>query len=648
MKQVIKKNYIILILLFCVLTIPFSNSDYFDNVSPEKITSDLAFYEINTCSISLVEFLIKNPNVIYQDHYVIKANNYSAIKCFGTITGIDQIGHIFYISIGTNTIVNLFNNSILLFLILYSIKSNKLMSLKFKEILSIILSSGIACLMVYSEKRFYSTQIFFLDTTQYKTYAYLFIYIFTISLFLYSVTISLDKKLINLLPYLYLFMGLSSGLNFYFIALIFVPIGIHQILINKNFRKLFIPLNFLIFFWSYAGVGNLHYLDPDKIRGLSTTSYNFLSLLSGSYFFLFLISGIIIYFKQYQKTFNFKLFTSNSLISTSILFVLSYLSSSMPFINFYSYYYFGLTKFPTNNQSLFSFNEWGEKVPWRGLFPSAETSGEFYALAIICTILFMIDEKKINLRFSIFLIFPILGLYASNNKAATVSIVIIIFLKLIYEYQVNSKIKFIFIFVVLSLFILFVRLENILYSFNFSSNQLLAFANSYSLDLNNSSAVQYLNNQSNILSKALFVPSILIFFINRSELWGIFLSRYNPDILEFLFGTGPFNFSRYFSEIDILSYRVGTGNQLGLLLPHSSLLNLLLFFGLFGVVIYFGLIIFTLKNMRNYQGNLQLIAFFILLNILKSDSILYLPSLVNYLMLLTISFKNSKLIKPLY
>ena len=52
--------------------------------------------------------------------------------------------------------------------------------------------------------------------------------------------------------------------------------------------------------------------------------------------------------------------------------------------------------------------------------------------------------------------------------------------------------------------------------------------------------------------------------------------------------------------------------------------------------------------MRNYQGNLQLIAFFILLNILKSDSILYLPSLVNYLMLLTISFKNSKLIKPLY
>ena len=643
MKQVINKNYIIIILLLFIFLIPFSNSKYFDNVSPEKITSDLAFYEINTCSISLVEFLFKNPNVIYQDHYVIKANNYSAIKCFGTITGIDQIGHIFYISIGTNTIVNLFITSIFLFILSYSIKSKKLEFLKFKEILAILLSSGIACLMIYSEKRFYSKEIFFLDTTQYKTYVYLFVYIFTISFFLYSVTISLDTKLINLLPFLFILMGLSSGLNFYLIALIFVPVSIHQILINKFYRKIFIPINFLIFFWSYSGIGDFYYLNPDKIRGLSSTSYNFLSLLTGSYFYLFLITGIVIYFKKYQYAFNFKLYTSNSLISASALFALSYLSSSIPLINFYSYYYFGLTKFPTNNQNLFGFNEWGEKIPWRGLFPSAETAGEFYALAIICSILLMIDDKKINKRLSIFLLFPILGLYASNNKAATISIMIIVFLKLIYSYQVNFKIKFIFIVLVFSLFILFIRLENILYSSTFSSNQLLAFANAYSLDLNNSSAVQYLNNQSNILSKVLFVPSILIFFINRSELWGIFLSRYNPETLEFFFGTGPFNFSKYFGEIDILSYRVGSGNQMGLLLPHSSLLSILLFFGLIGVIVFFIVMFFTLKNIKNNRSNLQLIALFILLNIVKSDSILYLPSLVNYLMLLAVSFKISKL-----
>ena len=96
-----------LLIIFLLLIIPFSISDYSDNVKPEKITSDLRFYEINTCSISLYEFLIENPNVVYQDHYKIRFNNYSSARCFGQITGIDQLGYTFYISIGTNSIVNL-------------------------------------------------------------------------------------------------------------------------------------------------------------------------------------------------------------------------------------------------------------------------------------------------------------------------------------------------------------------------------------------------------------------------------------------------------------------------------------------------------------------------------------------------------------
>ena len=100
-----------LIAILLMLVIPFANSDFSDNIQPEKITSDLRFYEINTCSISLFEFLLKNPNVIYQDHYKIRFNNYSSIECFGQITGIDQIGYVFNISIGTNTLLNLFLQS---------------------------------------------------------------------------------------------------------------------------------------------------------------------------------------------------------------------------------------------------------------------------------------------------------------------------------------------------------------------------------------------------------------------------------------------------------------------------------------------------------------------------------------------------------
>ena len=101
-----------ILLLIVLIFLPFSLSDYSDTITPEKITSDLRFYEINTCSISLFEFLLENPNVVYQDHYKIRFNNYSSISCFGQITGIDQIGYTFFISIGTNTILNLFLQTI--------------------------------------------------------------------------------------------------------------------------------------------------------------------------------------------------------------------------------------------------------------------------------------------------------------------------------------------------------------------------------------------------------------------------------------------------------------------------------------------------------------------------------------------------------
>ena len=107
----LRNRYLIaikVVFLLFIIIIPWSISDYGDNVRPEKITSDLRFYERNTCSISINEFLISNPNVIYQDHYKIRFNNYSSIKCFGQITGVDQINHVFYISVGSNVLVGLF------------------------------------------------------------------------------------------------------------------------------------------------------------------------------------------------------------------------------------------------------------------------------------------------------------------------------------------------------------------------------------------------------------------------------------------------------------------------------------------------------------------------------------------------------------
>ena len=100
-----------LVILIFFLILPFTNGFNFFDSEVEKITSDLRFYEINTCSIPLFQFLNTNLNVVYQDHYKLRANNYSSIICHGTITGIDQIGYEFYISIGTNTFINIMSLS---------------------------------------------------------------------------------------------------------------------------------------------------------------------------------------------------------------------------------------------------------------------------------------------------------------------------------------------------------------------------------------------------------------------------------------------------------------------------------------------------------------------------------------------------------
>ena len=152
--------YLKIILFFLIIFIPFSFSDYRDNITPEKITSDLRFYEINTCSISLSEFLIHNPNVIYQDHYKIRYNNYSSLRCFGQITGVDQIDHTFYISIGTNTFVNIFLQSIFWLFLITLIPVEKFKNLKISNYISILLTSLLICLLIYSEQRFYNNVFF--------------------------------------------------------------------------------------------------------------------------------------------------------------------------------------------------------------------------------------------------------------------------------------------------------------------------------------------------------------------------------------------------------------------------------------------------------------------------------------------------------
>ncbi len=633
-----------LIFLLVIIIVPFSISDFSDQVRPEKITSDLRFYEINTCSISLNEFLIENPNVIYQDHYKIRFNNYSSISCFGQITGIDQIGYTFYISIGTNTILNLFLQSIFWLVLISFLPKKKDFELKNSVFISNSFTAFIICVVIYAEQRYYSKVLFELDINKNRTLLFLFVYFFFIGFFSFYVIQSRDENLINFLPFTYILIGVYSGMNIYFLTIFFCIIGTSQILKDKKIRKYFSLINILVFFWAFNAIGLNYYLKPDKIRGLSSTAYNFLSVSSWSYLMIISIFGMYVFVSERKVIFQLEKLRNNFILTSIVILIFGYVGSSMPVLNFYNYYFFGQTKYGTDDQDLFGVNFWGETEAWRGYFPSAETIGEFFALGLI--LIFLLRKK--NKKFEKILILGVptllIGLYASNNKAALISLLFCFALSISYEYKFKRGIKLLLVAPVLFVLAYFIRFENFLYSLNFSTNKMIEMGIGYGNESFRSSSINYLQNLDEVFFPIRLIIIIFGFFaflINRSELWGIFFARYNPETLETFFGSGPFILSNHYSEINILDKKLYTGTPLGFLLPHSSALSIMLFFGLIGLIIFLIYVFYILNKGRKTNTKLFLICLFILLNILKSDSILYLPSFFLYLTMF-VSLKKSK------
>ena len=633
-----------IIFLLFIIIVPFSISDFSDQIRPEKITSDLRFYEINTCSISLNEFLIENPNVIYQDHYKIRFNNYSSISCFGQITGIDQIGYTFYISIGTNTILNLFLQSIFWLLLISLLPKKKDFELKNSLFISNSFTAFIICVVIYAEQRYYSKVLFELDINKNRTLLFLFVYFFFIGFFSFYVIQSRDDNLLNFLPFTYILIGVYSGMNIYFLTIFFCIIGTSKILKDKKIRKYFSLINILVFFWAFNAVGLNYYLKPDKIRGLSSTAYNFLSVSSWSYLMIISILGMYVFVSERKLIFKLEKLKNNFILTSIIMIIFGYIGSSMPVINFYNYYFFGQTKYGTDDQNLFGVNFWGETEAWRGYFPSAETIGEFFALGLILIFL----TRKSNKKFERILILGvptlIIGLYASNNKAALISLLLCFALSISYENKLKTSTKLLLLIPVLFVLAYFIRFENFLYSLNFSTNKMIEMGIGYGNESFRSSSINYLQN----LDESFFLIRLIIlifgffaFLINRSELWGIFFARYNPETLETFFGSGPFILANHYSEINILDKKLYTGTPLGFLLPHSSILSIMLFFGLIGLIIFFVYVFYILNKGRKTNTSMFLICLFILLNILKSDSILYMPSFFLYLTMF-VSLKKSK------
>ena len=278
-----------------------------------------------------------------------------------------------------------------------------------------------------------------------------------------------------------------------------------------------------------------------------------------------------------------------------------------------------------------------------GVFPSAETIGELFALTIF---LLLINKLKINSKFKKQILFftyfsLIVGLLASNNRAAIIALLLIIFIFYYKNLKIKNNLKYLSVLSLALIFLYLIGFQNLTYSLKYISESLLNDAKIYTLTTKSTSLIfmenSYLENK--ISSYFISIISIFAFLVNRSELWGIFLARYNPSFQEFLWGSGPLQFGKLYGDIKI-------DNTSSFLFPHSSFLDILLFFGIINLLIL--LSIFLYKAYISYKYNLNFMFFisiFIFLNLMKSDSLIYFPSFIIYFFMLLISLdRNFKLI----
>ena len=615
----------ILVLLFFVL--PWSIADYTDNLEPERVTSDLSFYEINTCKVSLSEFLIKNKNTIYQDHYHFTLNHYSSIGCFGKIAGVTQLNHEFYIAVGTNTIVSTLVQGYFLALAISFIKKNEKNNTlnNFKHQFSLLISSLFSIIFFYSEVRFYEKQFYLLDFSTSFTYVFLFIVMYSILKTIIEVINFRTDSLVNFIPFLFLFIGAFTGLNLNIFILIFVYFGVYKFLNSKFLSWKVYGVLTITLLWTINAIGENYTFKPDKIRGFTSSAFNYRSIFIWSITFFIFVVGLHYFFKLSTKKISFEKFTNNMIFVSFSLIILGVIGANFPFINFLNYFYFGQEKIGTTNNNPFQFDEWGEKVAWRGFTSSAESSGEFYGILIIFIYFLIFYGQKRNIYYKLSFAFPFLGLYFSNNRTVFILLVLGFFAVWLSKNKLNTVITFLGICILLYMLIVFIGSDKFTYVYSYQS--VFIQSNNYSIDNINSTFLNLLNSEYNKnLAFTIFfnVASFIGYILNRSELWGLFIARYNPNIFEYLFGSGPLQFGQLYSDIQV--------NQTSsFLMPHSSVLSYLLFFGLIGLILLITYLIYKIYSNKNILNKEQyFLVFFIIFNLIKSDSLNYLSSFVLY------------------
>lgn len=640
----LKNNFVIYLVISVLLFAPWfnSSSDKIDYI-PELSQEANPFYEINPCKISLFEFFNANKKSMYQDHYFFRPNNKSSISCFGKITGIavqqNNLQTQFVISVGTNSLINLLlQGSIWLLLLGFVKKSVQKLNLKnYLHNIAILFTAYLLAFSIYAQQRFYDESFYLLDLNKNSSYILMFLIFLLLTKNLVEVYLERSTQLINMLPFIFFIFGIFSGYNIVLFSIIFMYSGICS-LIERKFNSKFLILYLSLSFWWLINSNGSFYFNPGKFRGFTNSVYEFNSNLFWIVFFLLLLLGVFRELKNNVQYFELSQFTKYFSYSSSIILLAGLISSNFPSLNFFSSYYLGLQRNVVELTNPFAFDEFGVKISWRGISPSSETIGEFFGLCLLVNLFDIFQKSKLEKFNYLGIIFSGIGLYFSDNRTS----IVLVFFVIVSLFIKSSKPK---LFVKVSSqrkLILFISLLGLLYLFtlsdtySFYSESLISTSRIIQYDSIFSSYLILLINsfeQENLLYYIFGFFSAVGYLLNRSEMWGIFFARFNPTINELLVGSGPLTLGQLYGEIKI-------DDLTTFLLPHSSFLSYVVYFG-FIPVIY--LMYKFFKLLRENKENFMFFStsIFIFLNVIKNDSLNYFSSFLLYFFILFVFNKKS-------
>jgi len=640
----------LLIVIFLLLT-PWvvNNGDQIGSFIPLS-NETVGNYQSNTCEISLFQFL----SIDHIENFEIRFDKSGSINCFSKINGADFFNNKLIVYLGTNLNIDFLLQSIFwLVLISFIPVSKKKTPLKFQNI-SIFLTTLLFCVHFIAESGYYNlnSKIYSQDfNDNFLLYSLLITVFILLKIFLLLMENRLNS-FVEYLPFLFVLVGSYHSLNLNIFLIVFVFIGINYTIQN---RKLLFGLFILIpisSFWVESISKEFVFFDIDKLNGFSSSAYNPLSILFWSFAYYFLIVGFVNLLNRTNKNLNLERIKFNFLVSGSLLLFLSIISALSTVGNFLIYYFLGLQK--TGSKSLESVQE----NAWRGISSSAESVGEFYAFVILIVAILAIRTKTYRLKNVeyVLLIANMYGLYRSNNFAAFTSLLVLIIIFFLYSNIENKKQLIVLTLMTLSLFpVIYLSIFNT-YSLEDASRKLIkeGLEISYieNLDRNewNLNAVdqnrflEVLQNQKDkdAVSSSLtylvekyhysdrnYIPNITTTLstiaspINRGEKWGVFFGKYDPSVKTLFFGTGVNNIVNFY-----LNHPTKVNE--GLVLPHSSILSYLIFIGINGLIVFLGFILFKIYKNRDNPIYLIFLTFFII-NILKSDGLLYLNSFILFI-----------------